>query len=60
VVVDDHQGHCHLVPIVVTERAAAYTVSHTMALRRAGAGDPPHAEPPPRDLTRDSTKLDPW
>jgi hypothetical protein len=42
------------------EPAAAYTVSHTMALRRDGAGDPPHAEPPPRDLTCDSTKLDPW
>jgi DNA-binding response OmpR family regulator len=32
VVVDDQQCHCHLLPILVTERARAYTVSHTMAL----------------------------
>ena len=31
VVVNDHQGHCHLVPIVVTKQARAYTVNHTMA-----------------------------
>jgi DNA-binding response OmpR family regulator len=30
------------------------------ALRHAAAGEPPPAEPPPRDLIRDDTKLDPW
>jgi DNA-binding response OmpR family regulator len=31
-----------------------------LALRHAAAGEPPPAEPPPRDLSRDDTKLDPW
>jgi DNA-binding response OmpR family regulator len=30
------------------------------ALRHAAAGEPPAPQPPPRDLIRDDTKLDPW
>jgi DNA-binding response OmpR family regulator len=31
-----------------------------VALRHAAAGEPQPPEPPPRDLIRDDTKLDPW